>query len=112
MSPWASLRRRRKLEPVPRRAARPPTAPPPASTPLSRRWATQPIAASFVDWAAAEHYCGFGAGFCGVWHADDPLTPLDRFAIGPAGVLRPQPPAAPARADPAARRRAACPARG
>jgi hypothetical protein len=80
------LRRRRKLEPFP------PATPPadgaaPCLDATSRRWVTEPVAGRFVDWTAAERYCGFGAGFCGVWHADDPLTPLDRFAIGPAGVL-------------------------
>ena len=47
----------------------------------------QPIAGRFVDWAAARHQAGFGEAFCGVWRDDDPLTPIDRFAIGPAGVL-------------------------
>ncbi len=80
------LRRRRTLEPVP-------TATPPADgaapclDATSRRWPTEPIAGRFVEWAAAQHYCGFGAGFCGVWHADEPLAPLDRVAIGPGGVL-------------------------
>ena len=54
----------------------------------SRRWGIEPIAGRFVDWGGADHYCGFGAGFCGVWHAADPLTPLDRFAIGPAACCR------------------------
>jgi hypothetical protein len=53
----------------------------------SRRWAMQPIAGRFVDWAVATHHAGFGEAFCGVWREDDPLTPIDRFAIGPAGVL-------------------------
>jgi hypothetical protein len=81
------LRRRRKLEPVLPSATPPPDGAAPCLDATSRRWATEPVAGRFVDWAAAERYCGFGAGFCGVWHADDPLTPLDRFAIGPAGVL-------------------------
>ena len=81
------LRRRRKLEPV-RTAARPPAdGAAPCLDATSRGWPTEPIAGRFVDWANAEHYCGFGAGVCGVWHAADPLVPLDRFAIGPAGVL-------------------------
>ena len=81
------LRRRRKLEPVPSSAAPPADGAAPCLDALSRRWGTEPIAGVFVDWATAEHYCGFGAGYSGVWHVDDPLTPLDRFAIGPAGVL-------------------------
>src|SRR3954466_9584662 len=81
------LRRRRKLEPVPSSTVPPVAARAPCLDASSRRWATEPIAGVFVDWATAEHYCGFGAGYCGVWHADDPLTPLDRFAIGPAGLL-------------------------
>ena len=81
------LRRRRKLEPVQTAATPPADGAAPCLDATSRRWLTEPIAGRFVDWAAAEHYSGFGAGFCGVWHAEDPLTPLDRFAIGPAGVL-------------------------
>jgi hypothetical protein len=81
------LRRRRKLEPV-RPAAMPPAdGAAPCLDPTSRAWGVQPVAGRFVDWAATAHYAGFGAGFCGVWHAGDPLTPIDRFAIGPAGVL-------------------------
>jgi hypothetical protein len=81
------LRRRRKLEPVPSSASPPADGAAPCLDALSRRWATEPIAGVFVDWEGAEHYCGFGAGYCGVWHVEDPLTPLERFAIGPAGVL-------------------------
>src|SRR4051812_21330106 len=81
------LRRRRKLEPVPSSAVPPADGAAPCLDDFSRRRGTDPIAGMFVDWATAEHYCGFGAGYCGVWHSDDPLTPLDRFAIGPAGVL-------------------------
>jgi hypothetical protein len=81
------LRRRRRLEPVPSSAIPPADGAAPCLDATSRRRPTEPIAGRFVEWATAEHYCGFGAGFCGVWHADDPLTPLDRFAIGPAGVL-------------------------
>jgi hypothetical protein len=81
------LRRRRQLEPVATTTMPPVDGAAPCLDATSRRRATEPIAGHFVDWAAAEHYCGFGAAFCGVWHADDPLTPLDRFAIGPAGVL-------------------------
>jgi hypothetical protein len=81
------LRRRRKLEPVPSLAVPPADGAAPCLDAFSRRRGAEPIAGVFVDWATAEHYCGFGAGYCGVWHADDPLTPLDRFAIGPAGVL-------------------------
>ncbi len=81
------LRRRRKLEPV-HTAARPPAdGAAPCLDATSRRWGVQPVGGRFVDWSESEHYCGFGGGFCGVWHASDPLTPLDRFAIGPAGVL-------------------------
>ena len=106
------LRRRRKLEPVPAAAVPPADGAAPCLDAYSRRWATQPIAGRFVDWAAATHHAGFGAGFCGVWHGDDPLTPIDRFAIGPAGVLAANLAAAPARADPDARPSAACRARG
>jgi hypothetical protein len=53
----------------------------------SRGWARQPIAGRFVDWATATHHAGFGEAFCGVWHGDDPLTPLERFAIGRGGLL-------------------------
>jgi hypothetical protein len=80
------LRRRRTLEPVP--SATPPAdGAAPCLDAASRRWGTQPVAGHFVDWTTVEHYCGFGAGFSGVWHAGDPLTPLERFAIGSAGVL-------------------------
>ena len=81
------LRRRRTPEP-----ARPPARPPadgaaPCLDPYSRRWAREPVAGRFVEWARAAHHAGFGRGFAGVWHERDPLTPIDRFAIGPAGVL-------------------------
>jgi hypothetical protein len=81
------LRRRRPPEP-----ARPPATPPadgaaPCLDPYSRRWASEPVAGRFVDWARATHHAGFGRGFVGVWHQRDPLTPIDRFAIGPAGIL-------------------------
>jgi hypothetical protein len=82
-----NLRRRRKLEPVPAAAMPPADGNAPCLDAYSRRWATQPIAGRFVDWAGATHHAGFGEAFCGVWTADDPLTPLDRFAIGPTGVL-------------------------
>jgi hypothetical protein len=81
------LRRRRKLEPVPTAARPPADGAAPCLDPTSRSWGVQPVAGRLVDWSATEHYAGFGMGFCGVWHAGDPLTPLDRFAIGPAGVL-------------------------
>ena len=81
------LRRRRQLEPAPTPAVPPADGDAPCLDAYSRRWATQPIAGGFVDWAAATHHAGFGQAFCGVWRADDPLTPIDRFAIGPAGVL-------------------------
>ena len=77
----------------------------------SRRWGTQPIAGRFVDWAAATHHAGFGEAFCGVWHADDPLTPIDRFAIGPAGILAANLELRRARADPDADRAPAARAR-
>src|SRR5215207_9485705 len=82
------LRRRRTLEPVPTSAMPPADGAAPCLDAASRRWPAQPVAGRFVDWATAEHYAGFGAGFCGVWHSADPLTPLDRFAIGPEGVVR------------------------
>jgi hypothetical protein len=81
------LRRRRKLEPVAPAAVPPADGAAPCLDAYSRRWATQPIAGRFVDWGAATHHAGFGEAFCGVWHADHPLTPIDRFAIGPAGIL-------------------------
>ena len=81
------LRRRRQLPPVPTPAVPPADGDAPCLDAYSRRWATQPIAGGFVDWAAATHHAGFGRAFCGVWRADDPLTPVERFAIGPAGVL-------------------------
>src|SRR3954454_17186646 len=85
------LRRRRKLEPVPAAAVPPADGNAPCLDAYSRRWPTQPIAGRFVDWGAATHHAGFGEAFCGVWRADDPLTPLDRFAIGPAGILAANP---------------------
>jgi hypothetical protein len=81
------LRRRRNLEPVPSSAKPPADGAAPCLDPTSRAWGVQPVAGRFVDWSAAAHYAGFGSGFTGVWHVDDPLTPLDRFAIGRAGVL-------------------------
>jgi hypothetical protein len=81
------LRRRRKLEPVPAAAVPPADGDAPCLDAYSRRWPTQPIAGRFVDWAEAMHHAGFGEAFCGVWRADDPMTPVDRFAIGPAGIL-------------------------
>jgi hypothetical protein len=81
------LRRRRAPEPVPATAMPPADGAAPCLDAYSRRWATQPVAGRFVDWGAAAHHAGFGDGFCGVWHADDEQTPIDRFAIGPAGVL-------------------------
>jgi hypothetical protein len=81
------LRRRRKLESVPATAMPPADGDAPCLDAYSRRWARQPIAGRFVDWATATHHAGFGEAFCGVWHGDDPLTPIDRFAIGPAGLL-------------------------
>jgi hypothetical protein len=81
------LRRRRKLEPVAAAAVPPADGDAPCLDAYSRRWATQPIAGRFVDWADATHHAGFGEAFCGVWRADDPMTPLDRFAIGSAGIL-------------------------
>src|SRR3954468_15498162 len=81
------LRRRRKLEPVPSSAAPPADGAAPCPDAFSRRRGTEPIAGVFVDWAPAKHYCGFGAGYWGGWHADAPPTPLGRFPIGPAGVL-------------------------
>jgi hypothetical protein len=81
------LRRRRKLEPVPSSARPPADGAAPCLDATSRAWGIQPVAGRFVDWSTTEHCAGFGAGFCGVWSGADPLTPLDRFAIGPAGVL-------------------------
>jgi hypothetical protein len=81
------LRRRRNLEPVHTAATPPADGAAPCLDATSRSWGVQPVAGRFVDWSAAAHYSGFGQGFCGVWHADDPLTPVDRFAIGQAGVL-------------------------
>lgn len=81
------LRRRRELEPVPAPATPPADGSAPCLDPYSRRWPMEPIAGCFVAWASAEHHAGFGAGFCGVWHADEPAVPLDRFRIGPSGVL-------------------------
>jgi hypothetical protein len=81
------LRRRRKLEPVHTAATPPADGAAACLDATSRGWAVEPVGGRFVDWSATEHYCGFGAGFMGVWHAGDPLAPLDRFAIGPAGVL-------------------------
>jgi hypothetical protein len=81
------LRRHRAPDP-----SRPPATPPadgaaPCLDASSRRWGREPVAGRFVDWARAAHHAGFGQGFVGVWNQDDPLTPIDRFAIGPAGVL-------------------------
>jgi hypothetical protein len=81
------LRRRRKLEPVPTAAMPPADGAAPCLDAYSRRWPTQPIAGRFVDWAGATHHAGFGEAFCGVWRDSEPLTPIDRFAIGPAGIL-------------------------
>ena len=81
------LRRRRTPEPAPAPATPPADGAAPCLDPYSRRWLAEPVAGRFVDWARARHHAGFGQGFCGVWNARDPLTPIDRFAIGPAGVL-------------------------
>jgi len=81
------LRRRRMPEPEAAPATPPADGAAPCLDPYSRRWSTEPIAGCFVEWAAAAHHAGFGTAFCGVWRADDPLTPLDRFRIGPSGVL-------------------------
>ena len=81
------LRRRRRLESVHVSAMPPADGDAPCLDAYSRTWARQPIAGRFVDWATATHHAGFGDAFCGVWHGDDPLTPIDRFAIGPAGLL-------------------------
>jgi len=82
-----SLRRRAKHQ-EPFRAA---VEPPPDGAagcldPWSRSWQREPVAGRFVDWESAEHHAGFGTGFCGVWHEEDPLVPIARFAIGPQGV--------------------------
>ena len=81
------LLRRRKLEPVPTPILPRADGDAACLDAYSRRWATQPIAGRFVEWESAVHHAGFGEAFCGVWRDDDPLTPIDRFAIGPAGVL-------------------------
>jgi hypothetical protein len=81
------LRRRRTPEPAPSPAKPPADGAAPCLDPYSRGWAPEPVAGRFVDWALAEHHAGFGQGFAGVWHQRDPLTPIDRFAIGPAGLL-------------------------
>ena len=81
------LRRRRKLETGPWPARPPVDGAAPCHDVYSRHWGVQPIAGRLVDWESAAHHAGFGLGFVGVWHADDPVTPLDRFAIGPAGML-------------------------
>jgi len=81
------LRRRRKLETGPSPARPPADGAAPCHDVYSRRWGVQPVAGRLVDWESAAHHAGFGMGFVGVWHADDPVTPLDRFAIGPAGML-------------------------
>jgi hypothetical protein len=72
---------------VPEAAVPPADGDAPCVDAYSREWGTEPVAGRFVDWAQAAHHAGYGAGFCGVWHAEHPLTPLDRFAIGRAGVL-------------------------
>ena len=56
------LRRRRKLEPVPATAVPPVDGDAPCLDAYSRRWATQPIAGRFIDWADATHHAGFGEG--------------------------------------------------
>jgi hypothetical protein len=81
------LRWRRKLALLSTPAVPPADGAAPCLDAYSRRWAMEPIAGRLVEWAAAAHHAGFGEAFCGVWRADDPLTPIDRFAIGPAGVL-------------------------
>src|SRR3954470_22562573 len=81
------LRRRRKLEPVPPPARPPVDGAAPCHDKYSLRWGAQPIAGRLIDWEIAAHYVGFGQGFVGVWHADHPLTPIDRFAIGGPGML-------------------------
>ncbi len=80
------LRRRAQQDPV-----RPAAAPPSDGTsrcldPWSRAWPREPVAGRFVDWGTAAHHTGFGAGFCGVWHEQDPLVALARFPIGPEGI--------------------------
>ena len=79
--PW----RRSRIEP------RPAAAPPPDGAAgcldaYSRAWEREPLAGRFVDWSQAAHLAGFGAGFCGVWHEDAPLAPVERFPIGPEGI--------------------------
>jgi hypothetical protein len=81
------MRWRRKLALMSMAAVPPADGAAPCLDAYSRRWAMQPIAGRFVDWAVTTHQAGFGEAFCGVWRDDDPLTPIDRFAIGPAGVL-------------------------
>jgi hypothetical protein len=79
--PW----RRSRIEP------RPAAVPPPDGAagcldPYSRAWAREPLAGRFVDWGESAHLAGFGAGFCGVWHEDAPLSPVERFPIGAEGI--------------------------
>lgn len=80
------LWRRSRIE-----ALRPAAPPPPDGAAgcldaYSRAWEREPVAGRFVDWSAASHHAGFGAGFCGVWHEDAPLVPLERFPISPEGI--------------------------
>jgi hypothetical protein len=80
------LRRRARQDPVRPAAAPPPDGAAGCLDPWSRGWDREPVAGRFIDWASAEHHAGFGAGFCGVWHEQDPLVPIGRFPIGPQGI--------------------------
>ena len=64
-----------------------PTATLPASTPTAAAGRRSRSPAASSTGRRRRHHAGFGEAFCGVWRGDDPLTPIDRFAIGPAGML-------------------------
>jgi hypothetical protein len=82
LRPW----RRSRVEPLRPAATPPPDGAAGCLDAYSRNWEREPLAGVFVDWSDAGHFAGFGAGFCGVWHEDEPLVPIERFPIGPEGI--------------------------
>jgi hypothetical protein len=78
--------RRSRIEPLRPAAAPPPDGAAGCLDAWSRAWEREPLGGRFVDWSESAHLAGFGAGFCGVWHEDAPLVPVQRFLIGAAGI--------------------------
>jgi hypothetical protein len=82
LRPW----RRSRVEPLRPAAAPPPDGAAGCLDAYSRSWEREPLAGRFVGWSEAAHYAGFGLGFCGVWGEGQPLAPIERFPIDPAGI--------------------------